>query len=470
MKKITYIFFIALGTGGFFTSCDNYLEDKIASPNDPTEVSPDLLLSNTEVATFATFGGQLARQTQIFTQQIAGTSAGSQTVQFMNYNITELTNENEWEVIYNGVLMNAKLIVDNSGSANPHYAGMAKVLTALNLGLATDLWGDVPYSQALTGLDGEFEASYDTQQSLLDDSNGGSIFALLDAAIADLSRPASDNVQIPAGDDFIYGGDVSKWIAAAHSLKARYYNRLSQRDAAGSAASALASMASGITSSADDFNMIFGPNGAEQNQWYAFNQQRGDYIKMGEFFVDLLNTNADPRLPFYAAQDPQGNYSGTPKDDVDSIQTSNVGSYLNSLAATALPLVSFVEMKFIEAEAQLRAGAPLAAATAYNEAVIESVTQVTGAAPSAAFIAAFAAETPATITLETIMTQKYIAMFGQCEAYSDFRRTGFPALTPNPIGNITTIPVRLVTPQNERLYNPKATIVGDLTTPVYWDN
>ena len=134
MKKITYIFFIALGTGGFFTSCDNYLEDKIASPNDPTEVSPDLLLSNTEVATFATFGGQLARQTQIFTQQIAGTSAGSQTVQFMNYNITELTNENEWEVIYNGVLMNAKLIVDNSGSANPHYAGMAKVLTALNLG------------------------------------------------------------------------------------------------------------------------------------------------------------------------------------------------------------------------------------------------------------------------------------------------------------------------------------------------
>ncbi len=69
------------------------------------------------------------------------------------------------------------------------------------------------------------------------------------------------------------------------------------------------------------------------------------------------------------------------------------------------------------------------------------------------------------------MTQKYIALFGQLESYADFRRTDLPAgITPNPNGAVSTIPVRFVTPQNERLYNNNATVVSDITVPVYWDN
>jgi hypothetical protein len=451
------------------SACDDFFEDKIADPTNPTTVSPDLLLSNLEVATFANFGGQLARQTQVMTQHIAGTSAGSQTVQIANYNITELTNENEWGVIYTGTLLTGKTLLDEFGADNPTYAGITRILMAMNLASATDLWGDVPYVDALNGADGVLSPTYDSQQDLYDPANASSIFGLLDQAIANLNEPASSNSFFPAADDFIYGGDAAAWIALANSLKARYYNHLSAIDPGGSATNALAAINAGsFSSSADNAYMIFGSNGNEQNQWYAYNQQRGDYIKMGEYFVELLKTNSDPRLSFFASPLTGGDYVGTPKDDVDSINTSNVGTYLNSLTAQ-IPLMSYTELKFIEAEAMLRSGDPQAA-TSYNEAVIASVTEVTGMAPDAAFIAAYASETPITITLETIMNQKYIAMFGQIEAYNDFRRTDFPSdILPNPSGNISTIPVRLIYPQNERLYNTNFPGTEPLIQPVYWD-
>jgi hypothetical protein len=129
--------------------------------------------------------------------------------------------------------------------------------------------------------------------------------------------------------------------------------------------------------------------------------------------------------------------------------------------------VTFFEAKFLEAEAAFRANQPLRAATAYNEAVTANVTKL-GVA-DAAFLASVAAETAATITLEKIMTQKYIAMFTQCEVWSDWRRTNLPALTPNAGASINEIPRRFPTAQNERLYNNKAQVVSDLTQRVWWD-
>lgn len=469
MKKRIISLSILMGLLAVSTSCEKYFEDSIATPNDPTEVTPALLLANIEVATFANFGGQLARQTQMLVQQAAGTTEGSQTTEIMNYNITELTNENEWGVIYNGVLMNGKILVNDFGDANPHYAGIAKVIMAMNLGSATDLWGDVPYSDALNGLDGNLTPSYDTQQQLLDDSNPNSLFALLDDAISDLQQPPSANAFFPGAEDFVYGGDVSLWIKAAYSLKARYYNRLSEIDGPGSAAKALTALTSAISSSTENAMMKFGTGGNSQNQWYAYEQARPQYIKMGEFFVDSLVSTNDPRLPFYADQDTSGNYSGTPKDMIDQTYTSDIGDYLSTVDAS-IPLISYSEMKFIEAEAQLRAGSPGDAATAHNDAIMTSVTAVTGVAAPATFVTTYASETGVSITQEKIMYQKYVALFGQIEVYNDFRRTGFPNITPTPGAQTSVIPVRLVIPQNERLYNPNAaSFVLPLTEPVYWD-
>ncbi|MBI1316820.1 SusD/RagB family nutrient-binding outer membrane lipoprotein [bacterium] len=443
--------------------CDDFLKDEVVSPNDPESATIDQLLANIEVATFATFNGQLARQSEIMIQRIAGTSAGSQSLEIANYVITDQTNSNEWEVIFNGVVANANILIERYGAENPHYAGVAKVLKALSLGAATDIWGDIPFAEAGRGLDGILEPVFEPQQQVI-----AGIQSLLDEAIADLSRPAEDNKFTPGTDDYIFQGDAARWIKTAYILKARYANRLSQRDPAGSAASALGFLQqAGLTDGSDDALMIFFNAGNSLNQWFAYENDRGGYLRANEAFVDDMIANADPRIPMFLALDDNGGYSGTPFDDPDVTGTSYLGSHF-ATADGSLPLVTFVEAKFIEAEAALRSGDAGTAATAHNDAVKASILEVTGASDPA-YEGAFASETAGTITLEKIMQQKYVALFTQLEGYSDWRRTGFPALVPNPNGTSTGIPLRLPTPQQERLYNSNAVVVTDLLAPVWWD-
>jgi hypothetical protein len=445
------------------TGCKKYFEDYVASPNDPTEVTPALLLASAEVSTFATYGGQLARQNAIMIQHMAGTEVGSQSIEIANYNITEATNVNEWDGIYTGAIMNASIIVREHGADNPYYRGIARIIIALNAGLATDLWGDIPFSEAALGQSGNLTPVYDTQEEVIQQ-----IQQLLDDAIDDLDMDISENKLVPTADDFIYGGDVEAWKKAAYVLKARYSNRLSQRNAAGSASAALAAVANGFSGPGEDCNMIFGEGNA-LNQWYAYEQSRGGYLKVSKTFVDALYNTTDPRLPVFCAKDVNDSISGTPPNDVTVTDASYVGAYYAS-ASSPIPLLSFVEQKFIEAEAELRGGSAGNAATAMNEAVKASILQVTGAS-DATYEAAYAAETGATITLEKIMYQKWVALFIQCEAFADWRRTGLPALVPNSNGNIQSIPVRYIYPQSERLYNA-ANFPGTqpLTAPVWWDN
>ena len=464
MKKTNKIVsaFIALAVLGLSTtSCKKYFEDYVADPNNPTEVTPALLLASAEVSTFATYGGQLARQGGVMIQHVSGTSAGSQSVEIANYNITEQTNVNEWRGIYAGAIMDANIIIRDYGAENPWYAGISRILIALNAGIATDLFGDVPLSDASGGETGNLSPLYDSQEDIYNQ-----IQTMLDQAILDLSKPANQNSTVPTTDDFIFGGDNEAWIRTAHAIKARYYNRTSKRNSAGSATDALAALAGGFTSSGDDANMIFGEGNA-LNQWYAYEQSRGGYIRVSSTFVDALQNTSDPRLAVFCGQDQQGGYSGTPPDDTDMDSSSYIGAFYAS-AASPIPLVSYVEQKFIEAEALLRSGNTGGAATAHNDAVKASVMQVTGAS-DATYEAAYASEDGNSISLDKIMYQKWVALFIQTEAYSDWRRTKLPALTPNINGNTQVIPEFFIISQEERLYNtnynPDAT---SLTAPVWF--
>ncbi len=463
MKKIKFLA-VLLVAGLAVTSCKKFLEEVQESPNDPTAVTPDLLLTTTEVATFTAYSGQLARQSAILTQHTNGTDF--QYADLANYVILEGTNNNEWNSIYSDALMNVHQIIEQFGAENPHYAGIARILKALNLGLATDLWGDIPNSEAFTGLSDNpnFSPRFDTQSDVY-----AAIQTLLDEAINNLNVAAANNSKIPGADDLIHGGDVAKWRTTAYMLKARYYNHLSQRDASGSATNALAALTNaGMTGSSDDANAVFGPLGNELNQWYAFQNDRANYIQMGATFIDMMNASGDPRLPFFANPDSSGTtYTGTALGSRDT-WTSTVGSYVASATSVA-PLMTYVEAKFIEAEAKLRSGDPTGAATAHNEAVIASVLQVTGSSDST-YEATHASESGSTITLEKIMTEKYVALFTQVESYTDWRRTGFPELTPNPNASINTIPVRFALPLDERVNNANAPTGQTITTPVWWDN
>ncbi len=462
--KTSYKLISIVVIGLSLLSCDSFLEDDIISPNDPLEVTPQTLLANVEVATFASYTGQLNRQSLLFSRQLAGTSAGSQSQEIARYVVTEITNENEWEVIYAGAVVDCKAIISEYGAESPYYSGIAKVILALNYGIATDLWGDVPVDEAGLGEEVGFEPAYEQQSAVLNE-----IQKLLDEAIVELGSDPESNLVRPGSDDLIFGGDVSGWITAAWIIKARYANRLSLIDPAGSATDVLSFVQnSGATDpSTDAFMPFFGGNAA--NQWYQFELDRGGNYRMSEYFVNLLVDNNDPRLPYFISEDDAGGYSGTPFDDDSNSETSYVGSYY-ATASAPLPLVTYVEGKFLEAEAQFRLQANGLAADAHNTAVAASITQVTGGIDSLAqaFIDNFGSEDVGSITLEKIMMQKYIAMFLQIEVYSDQRRVGIPNLIPNP-GASTGIPLRLPTPQSERLYNSKAIVVSSTQVPVYWD-
>ena len=444
-------------------SCKSFVEGWDTSPNTPTTVTAPLLLSETEVATFMYYTGQLARTPSIFIQQTAGTDF--QMTDIANYTLLEGDNVNEWEALYTDCLMNEQLLIDNFGNPNPYYAGIGKVLKAMALGLLTDTWGDVPNREALKGLTGvtavQLNPHFDPQETVIQD-----IQSLLSDAITDLSRPAGDNVLLPGTDDYIFGGDPANWINAAWILKARYANHLSKKDPASSATDAL-SFLSNVNDTLPDLMAIYGSQSNEQNQWYAFQQDRGNYMQMGEFFIDLLISINDPRLTYYALPNLDGQYIGTAKNS-NNTNTSDWGPYAGTSSATNLPLVTHFEAKFIEAEANLRLGNTDAAATAYNDAVKASVLKVTGAS-NPAFEALYASETGSSIALEKIMTQKYIAMFTQPEAWSDWRRTNLPALVPNPDGVVNGIPRRFPTCLSERNYNTNAVVVSNILTPIWWD-
>ncbi len=464
MKKI--ILSISLILLVLSQGCKKFTDGDKISPNAPSEVTAPLLLTNCEVALFASYSGGLSRVTSMLTQQSSGFT--DQAFIYEKYGMVEGDFDTEWQTIYASGLINTKKLIEKAGAANPHYAAIGKILQVLMIGAATDLWGDIPYSQALKGEDGT-EASrkpaYDRQEVVLN-----AIQATLDEAIAQLK--STSNVITPDADDFIFNGKADKWLKTAWMLKARYALRLSKRNSADAYAKTLSALTNaGTITSADDCNMMFGTNANEYNQWYAFTRvDRKGYIRMGAKLVNMMNAMSDPRLPFYCKANDTTAYIGGPAGEAETITygkyVSTIGDYYSS-PDSKLPLITFVEAKFMEAEAKLstdKAGA----ATAYNDAVIEHIVKVTGAAPNAAYILANASETGATITLEKIMNQKYIAMFTQLEVYSDWRRTGFPTLT-KATGATKNIPRRMVNVLEERQYNSNATIVSDVSVPVWWD-
>lgn len=461
MKKISFLLIAAVLF--FTTGCEKYIEGYDLSPNSPTEVTPALLLSTIEVSTFATYNGGVNRAASVFTQQLEGTAEQMKDV--ANYVLLEGDNTNEWNSIYTDCIVEANTLIDLAGDANPYYVGIAKVIKAMNLSVATDMWGDVPNREAGLGIQGEafFSPSYDSQEIVYQDMQ-----TLLSDAIALFGKAQSENIVLPSDDDFIFGGDVAKWKNTAWILKARFANRLSKRDA--NAADKVLEYLGNLDGNAADAMAMFGTNSSELNPWYAFNNERGTYIRMGAFYVNLLASINDPRLPFFCAPDGGGLYTGA-EPGSENTDASMTGPVYSS-AASPIPLVSLVEAKFLEAEAQFRKGNKGDAAIAHNEAIKASVLQITGA-DDEAYYTAQASETESSITLEKIMTHKYVAMFLQLENYNDWRRTGIPALTPNNGPNVENggrIPVRFPTTQDERINNPNATVNADINQNVWWAN
>ncbi|RIJ42994.1 SusD/RagB family nutrient-binding outer membrane lipoprotein [Pontibacter oryzae] len=433
-------------------SCD--LDETNINPDNPEEVPSRVLLSSAEAGFAYSLGGDMGRYANVITQHLAG--IGRQHLVIGRNQITENDVNNAWRFNLYPIMQNLRIIIDQANESNsPHFSGAAKVMLASVLGVTTDAWGAIPYTDAFQGIE-NFNPTYDSQEEIY-----GIIQGLLDEAIVELQ--ATESVNTLGSTDLIYRGNLANWVKAAYTLKARYYNHLSNVSPQESAQQALNALTNGFTSNAENMQFVFGSAETEANPYYQFNDQRGDVV-MAEYFTDLLEDNNDPRLmQFVTPLDGsfEGATSGVAEDG------SSMGPYYASINSP-VPFITYPEALFIKAEAHLRLGQNTEAAAAYNDAVKASLRNVTGSDDYPAFVLANASATALTISLEQIMTQKYIAMFSTFETWVDVRRTGLPSI-PMAQNALGPVPLRFPYPQSERTFNASNVPDVTLTTPLYWD-
>ncbi|WP_104384305.1 MULTISPECIES: SusD/RagB family nutrient-binding outer membrane lipoprotein [Sphingobacterium] len=439
-------------------------DDLYLSPNDPAEANLATMLTALEVNTFANVEGELSRISSILVQHSAGIDAQYNDIQ--NYRITEGDFDNSWEGLYTGTMYNAKLLIDKAGAESPHYAGIGKVLMAINLAIATDLWGDVPYSEAFRFDEGVRAPKLDTQADIYK-----SIDNLLGEAIADFQASEDDNLFLPTGDDVMLGGDVKRWEKAAYTLRARYLHRTSSK-VSGTETKVLEYLSKGISSNADNLEAVHSAEGGALNQWGAFSKSRGGYLGANKLFVDRMLSKSDPRLSYLLSKTKEGVYAGGDITELDiSSSISGLGIFFGvdpiaakPLLAANYPIITYYEAKFIEAEVKKKQGAD--ATTILNDAIKANVQYVSAGAQNGTSVANYSAA-----TLQDIMMEKWVAMYNQSiEAYNDYRRTGIPALVSRPeaVGaELSYTPKRFPFPKTTTLYNPNAKLIP-MDVPVWW--
>jgi hypothetical protein len=415
---------------------------------DPTAVSKDqvtlpLILPKAEIQSAYNIGATSARIAGIWMQYFEGVEAQQNAL--TNYNLTEADVNNTWEFqLYVGSMRDNVNIIEKAteeGNESPYYAGIGKVLLAQNLSFATQLWGDIPYSEAFQGSE-NLNPVFDTQEQVF-----ASIQTLLDEAIAHFAEPA-DGV-IPGADDLIFGGDIPSWVATARSLKARNYIILSKRNGNAAYTSALAQINAGVIANADaaqpDFG--FGSATADANPIALFENDRQATLQVDPTFANVILAG-DPRAGRIFTAGALNSFTGP------TLWWGRTNS--------PLPLISYCEVKFIEAEALLMTGNILGAEAALNEAVKSNIHQLAIDSSSAAVATYLTANTALAglpdnnARLDRIISEKYKALYvqGMVESWSDFRRTGFPSfIAPQPNAVESIVPRRLVYPQSENLTN-----------------
>ncbi|MBX2840520.1 MAG: SusD/RagB family nutrient-binding outer membrane lipoprotein [Flammeovirgaceae bacterium] len=464
MKRIFKLKFLLLFTSFWvFSSCE-FDEEINVDPSTPADVTLNAIWPAAQTGISWVIGGEIVRINGLLIQHFNGINA--QQASNTQYLIRDADMDGMWRRMYHDSLNPLVDIIKKANEQDsPFDRGKAKVLLALGLGNFTDGFGDIPYVEAFKADDDLFAPTYNSQQEIYN-----TIQTLLDEAIADLEGPAGT---LTPGYDRIFENDLGKWVKAANSLKARYALHLEKKNGSQAFDDALTLLSEGISSNTEDFEFIFGTASNEPNPQYQFSQDRGGNIEMGEFLIDQLESKNDPRTEFFREQstDSDGNITDN--------KVFGSGSFYTKIDAPVV-LMSYVEAKFIEAEAHLRKATPdlVASETAFKAAVSSSILKITGATDDAyiANYATYAGLATPEARLERLMTEKYIAMYSQgIESWTDYRRTGFPILTPNPNGsngfNLNgEIPRRLPYPQTEVDLNPKTPITSpNLQTPVWWD-
>jgi starch-binding outer membrane protein, SusD/RagB family len=410
------------------------------SPNTPTEATPLQLFAGVQAAQFTQQESQLARLAAMYTQQLSGTnnqqqSWGSQ------YLITEGDISVRYSLVFTGGgLLDIRRIQDAAQTAgDKQFEGIAKVWEAFSVGMAASLWGDIPYREAV---DPDIATpKLDPQQQVYAD-----VQAKLDSAIVLLDGAGPG----PGVFDRVYGGNVTRWKAAANTIKARFAMHLFERQGNSVLATARAAALKGISevpANASDAIHSQGPgdlrafHGAvvtEGNLWAQFLGNRQD-MTANQTLIAMLQRRNDPRLAAFFTTATGGGYRGADQFGRNGAGASLVNSAVRLQFGFRQPFVTWAENQLILAEVAVRLGD--ADPLPYVNAVRRSVGMPDLTGP---------------ITLAQVMEEKYIALFQNIEVWNDYKRSCFPTITPGGANNTAAseVPGRVPYGLAERNTNP----------------
>ncbi|ULQ56111.1 SusD/RagB family nutrient-binding outer membrane lipoprotein [Flavihumibacter rivuli] len=468
MKKITqFIIMAGLVTG--LSSCEKYL-DVNTNPNAATKPPIKGLLSRvTYDAAQNVF--RVSNITSYYVQYLSSPNAASPADTY-----EPIDASGTWTELYDNMSDAYDLHQLGVENGSTQYQGVAKVLQAMDLIHVHDLWGAAPFSNAFTGA--SVAPTYDNAETIY-----ASILKLLDDGIALLGQTPAGTTLPTDNSDLIHNGNVASWVRTAHALKARMLNRVSKTTNY-NASAVLAEVEAAYTAPGQDaairtFDV--------RNPWCQVAVNNQALLLDGwlsEQLIDAMNGKSfgifDKRLEKMTDPTKFGDYRGTPNGRGRSGSgINNEECYINTTgyySSTGSPLyiASLEEVRFIEAEAALRAGNRERAYAAYLKGIRESFDKMgVAAADRDAYLndASVAVGSDA-LTLELIFKEKYKALFLSPETWSDARRADYQYKDFGlPLNASTSAFVRrLVYPTVETSRNgANAPDITDVTSRLWWD-
>ena len=461
MKKIfNYSLFILLV--GVVASCTKGLADLNKNKVNPTTLDAAFLMNNAIINTSHPTRTVIYEMSIV--QQMVTPNGGVLAGGNFNVDSRDGTNASIWAVYYQNVIKytHDAIVKTKDVPARANMYNMARIWQAYAFMILTDTYGAIPYTEGGAGYtDQIFFPKYDQQQDIYP-----KIIQELTEASAALN--ATGTIE---SSDVLYAGNIAKWKKFGYSLLLRAGMRLSKVDAAKAQSTVQAALAGGvITDNADNAylrhdanylnpigNML---NSTEAANWY-----------LAKPFVDTLKNNNDPRLSAIAiryvgatsgpAQTtsnqnssaavqigmPMGYDNGTIPARATADGLASFYDYSQAdrrrIAKTTAPMffVTAAQTNLLLAEARFRGWITPAttAAQYFSNGIIAHMDQMAtydaGAAVAPGARDAYVAANPLTAgkELNQINTQYWIAsVFNGPEAFANFRRSGFPALAPNP--------------------------------------
>lgn len=441
---------------------------------------------------------------------------GGTTRQEHRYFISDGNWQSVWN-LYTRYANNALHMYDLSlEQEEPSLEAIALTLKVLYMSNLTDIFGDVPYSEAFTArkANGTTKPKFDSQKEVYEQ-----MFAdLLAANDIYASKPIFAKPAL----DGMYRGNMDQWRKFNNSLYLRLLSRVSGRSEMNTGAKMNEILSNPgkypiFTSNSDNATVTFSGNDPYRSEFA--NSNEGSFTSSGRKLTEqlinmtvLTDTNGnqiyeDPRLPIIGKKNPnitvnpnnlwKGTIAGVSEQDQSTADRGS--SWLNTavFVRSDAPgtFMDYAEVQFILAEAALKgkiSGGEAAAKTYYENAVTASVEKwaemgqfsevpvtITNADVTTLLTSDLASWDAATNKEELIGNQKYLALFWiGMEAYHEYRRTGYPNLTigSGAVFNDFILPTRFAYPtttmatNNENAQEALQRMGGDnnMKTPVWW--